>query len=65
MENMMRKQRQNSQMATSPVQIKERVYNRKYDKNENIYEGKQAEFLDDTSPDQMEEGVNDINDNRN
>ena len=34
------------------------------DKNEIYDEGKEAECLDDTSPDDMEECVNDKNDNK-
>ena len=32
---------------------------RNYGKNEKNDEGKEAEYLDDTSPDEMEEGVSD------
>ena len=45
--------------------MQEGVNDRNDDKNEKKYEGKEAECLDDTSPDQMEEDVNDINDNKN
>ena len=41
--------------------MQEGVSDRKYDNNEKNDEEKEAEFLDDTSPDDMEEGVHDVN----
>ena len=45
--------------------MEESVSERKYDKNENIDEGKEAECPDDTPPDDMEEGVSDRKDDKN
>ena len=45
--------------------MEEDVSDKKNDKSKNNDEGKEAECLDDTSPDNMEEGVSDINDIKN
>ena len=39
--------------------MEEGVYDINDDKNEKNYEERETEFLDDTSPDDMEEGVSD------
>ena len=45
--------------------MEEGVYDRNDYKNEKHYEGKDTECLDDTPPDEMEEYVYDIQDNKN
>ena len=45
--------------------MEEGVNDRKDDNNEKNDEQKEAEFLYDTSPDEMEECVNDIKDEKN
>ena len=45
--------------------MEEGVSERKYDKNEKIDEVKEAEFPDDTPPDDMEEGVSEKKDDKN
>ena len=45
--------------------MEEDVSDEKNDKSENNDEGKEAECLDDTSPDDMEEYGSDINDKKN
>ena len=45
--------------------MEEGVSERKYDKNEKIDEGKEAECPDGTPPGDMEEGVNERKDDKN
>ena len=40
--------------------MEEGLSDRKYYNNEEIYEEKEVEYLDDTSPEEMEEGVSDL-----
>ena len=45
--------------------MEEGVNNRKDDKNENNYEGKESECPDETSPEGIEKGVSDRKDDKN